>query len=137
MLMSECDKACRVGIAIVEDEKELVKVYEKIFLKRNIFICFVAYDGLEAVKKFIECTPKPHVVLMDYRLPIMNGVEATKEILKIDPYTKIVFLSADVSVRDEAMRSGACIFLKKPVSIKDILGAVESAIGIKLLPKQA
>jgi DNA-binding NtrC family response regulator len=137
MLMSDCDQTRRVGIAIVEDEKDLVKVYEKIFSKRNIFICFVAYDGLEAVKKFIECTPKPHVVLMDYRLPIMNGVEATKEILKIDPYTKIVFLSADVSVRDEAMRVGACIFLKKPASIKDILGAMESAIGIKLLPKQA
>ncbi len=74
---------------------------------------------------------------MDYRLPIMNGVEASKEILKIDPDTKIVFLSADASVMDEAMRAGAYIFLKKPASIKDILGAVESAIGIKLLPKQA
>ncbi len=48
--MSDCDQTRGVGIAIVEDEKDLVKVYEKIFSKRNIFICFVAYDGLEAVK---------------------------------------------------------------------------------------
>jgi two-component system chemotaxis response regulator CheY len=130
--MTKCDPSCGVGIAIVEDEKDLVKVYEKIFLKRDIFICFVAYDGLEAVKKFIECTPKPHVVLMDYRLPVMNGIDATGEILKIDPDTRIVFLSADDTIKDVAMRAGAFIFLKKPASIKDIVGAVEDAFRMPL-----
>ena len=133
--MSEYDPLCRVGMAIVEDEKDLVTIYERIFSKWGIFICFIAFDGLEAVKKFIECTPKPHVVLMDYRLPVMNGVEATKEILKTDPDVRIVFLSADAGVKDEAMRAGAFIFLIKPAGIKDIVGAVESAFG-KPLQKQ-
>ena len=127
--MNECNKPCRVGIAIVEDEKELVNVYERLFNKRGIIVCFVAYDGIEAVKKFIECAPKPHVVLMDYRLPVMNGIEATKEILKIDPEAKIVFLSADINVKDTAMAAGAFTFLKKPASINEITKAVENAIG--------
>ena len=127
--MKECEPSGGVGIAIVEDEKDLAKVYEKIFSKRGVHICFVAHDGFEAVKKFIDCTPKPHVVLMDYRLPVMNGIEATREILKIDPDTRIIFLSADAGARDEAMRAGAIIFLKKPASIKDIVGAVERAFG--------
>ena len=125
----ECPSACRVGIAIVEDEKELVKVYEKAFAKKGIEVCFVAYDGIEAVKKYLECTPKPHAVLMDYRMPIMNGIDATREILKIDSEAKIVFLSADIGVRDEAMLAGAFIFLKKPAGLKDIIDAVQKAIG--------
>ena len=53
-----------------------------------------------------------------------------REILKIDPSAKIIFLSADIQVKEEAMRSGAFMFLKKPVSIKTITDAVEGAINI-------
>jgi len=125
----ECPAICNVGIAIVEDEKDLVKVYEKAFAKKNIMVCFVAYDGVEAIKKYIECTPRPHAVLMDYRMPIMNGIDAMREILKFDSEAKIVFLSADISVKDEAMQAGAYIFLKKPAGLKDILDAVQKAVG--------
>jgi two-component system chemotaxis response regulator CheY len=126
--------ACRVGIAVVEDEKELVKLYKKVFDKKGIQICFVAFDGLEAVKKYVESHPKPHVVLMDYRLPIMDGVEATKEILEIDHEAKIIFLSADIHVKEEALQAGAFMFLKKPVSINDITNAINAAFGEKPLP---
>ncbi len=125
--------ACRVGIAVVEDEMDLVKIYTKAFAKRDIQICFVASDGLEAVKKYLECKPKPHTIIMDYRLPIMDGIDATKEILKVDSNAKIIFLSADVHVKEEAMRAGAFMFIKKPVSIKTITDAVESAMGIKAI----
>lgn len=128
--MTDCEsQACRVGIAVVEDEIDLVKIYTKAFAKRDIQICFVAFDGLEAVKKYSECEPKPHILIMDYRLPIMDGVDATKEILKIDSKAKIIFLSADIHVKEEALHAGAFLFLKKPVSIKTITDAVESAIG--------
>ena len=127
--MIKCSPACRVGIAVVEDEKELVKVYQKAFSRKKIEVCFVAYDGLEAIKKYLECTPRPHAILMDYRLPIMNGLEATTEIKKIDPEAKVVFLSADNSVRDEAMKAGAFAFLKKPASLKDIIDTIQMAIG--------
>ncbi|HTY91052.1 MAG TPA: response regulator [Methanocella sp.] len=127
--MKECSERCNVGLAIVEDERELVKVYLKVFSRRSIVICFVAYDGPEAIKKYIECTPKPHVLIMDYRLPLMNGIEVAKKILKVDPEAKIVFLSADAGVKDEAMAAGAFEFLKKPVSIRLIVDAVERGFG--------
>lgn len=127
--MIQCSPACRVGIAIVEDEKELVKVYQKAFSRKGIEICFIAYDGIEAIKKYIECTPRPHAILMDYRLPIMNGLEASREILKLDPEARIIFLSADVAVREEAMSAGAFAFLKKPASLKDIVDTVKRATG--------
>ncbi len=127
--MNECINSCRVGIAIVEDEKALIRIYEKVFARNGIVICFIAYDGMEAVKKYLECTPRPHAVIMDYRLPIMNGIEAMSEILKIDPEARVIFLSADVGVEREAMQAGAFVFLRKPASIKDIVDAVNRAIG--------
>lgn len=133
--MTECPAVCRVGIAIVEDEKDLVKVYQKAFARKGIEICFVAFDGIEAVRLYVACSPKPHSVLMDYRMPIMNGIDAMKEILKIDPEARVIFLSADIAVREEAMKAGAFTFLKKPASLKDILDAVQRALG--RMPAQA
>jgi len=124
-----CPEGCLIGIAIVEDEKALVDIYKRVFARHQIFVCFVAFDGCEALKKFVECTPKPHVVLMDHRLPCMSGVEVTREILKLDPDARVVFLSADADVRDEALQAGAVTFLKKPAGINAILDAVKNAIG--------
>jgi two-component system chemotaxis response regulator CheY len=127
--MKECRLDCKVGIAIVEDEKDLVKAYQRMFAIKGITICFIAYDGLEAVKKYIECNPKPHVIIMDYRLPIMNGIDAMKKILEIDNTAKFVFLSADFTVEEEAKQAGASVFLTKPSSFKLISNAVENLIG--------
>ncbi len=124
--MEPCDWCA--GIAIVEDEKDLVQVYIRLFQKRGIPVCFVAYDGNEATLRFIASTPKPHIVIMDYRLPTMNGIEVSRKILEIDPDTKIIFLSADVSVKEEALQAGAYTFLAKPASIHEITKAVDAII---------
>ena len=116
------------GIAVVEDERDLVNVYIRLFNKRGIPVSFVAYDGNEALLKFIASTPKPHIIMMDYRLPTMNGIETMKKIFEIDPDTKIIFLSADVSVKEEAMHAGAFIFLTKPARIKDATNAIDAVI---------
>lgn len=131
--MSEDSKRdiCGVGIAIVEDEKAMVELYKKLFAKKGIEICFVAYNGREALEKFIGRLPKPRVIIMDHRLPTMTtmtGIDVTREIMKMDPKAKIIFVSADISVREEALEAGAVEFLKKPASIKDVLHAVEDAM---------
>jgi phosphoribosylaminoimidazolecarboxamide formyltransferase/IMP cyclohydrolase len=81
------DHGCQPCAAIVEDETALIQIYEKAFARRGIQVCFVAEDGLEAVEKFNRCHVRPCVVLMDNRLPQMNGIEATKEMLKVEPGT--------------------------------------------------
>jgi two-component system chemotaxis response regulator CheY len=131
-----CHDECRLGIAIVEDEKDLVDVYKRVFARRNIIVCFVAFDGREALKKFDECMPKPHVILMDHRLPGMSGLEVTREILREDPNEKVIFLSADINVKDEALKAGAVAFLKKPASLKEIIGTVEAALKGQLPEKK-
>lgn len=117
--------------AIVDDEKDLIVVYQKALAKKGIPVCFVANDGLEAVKKFTGCDNKPSVVIMDYRLPVMNGIEATREMLKLEPETKIIFISGDISAQEDAIKAGAYHFLKKPTSIREITTVITQAMSSK------
>ncbi|HMK45905.1 MAG TPA: response regulator [Methanocella sp.] len=109
------------GVAIVDDERSIVQIYREILEAMSIPIAFVAFDGEDAINKFKESKKKPQVVLMDYRMPVMNGIQASISMLRIDPSVKIIFISADGSVRDEAMKAGAATFIQKPASLKDIV----------------
>lgn len=80
-----------------------------------------AKNGEEAISLFNSFQKKPDIVLMDYRMPIKNGIEATKKILKIYSKSKIIFTSADNSIKQEALSIGAKSFLDKPFSITDLI----------------
>jgi two-component system chemotaxis response regulator CheY len=121
---SKNDVNAGAGVAIIDDEKELVRLYEMVFPRRGFTVCFVAHDGFDGVRKFAECKPRPTIVLMDYRLPTMNGIDAAKQILQIEPRTRIIFISADASAENEAKAAGAYTFLKKPTSINEIIKAI-------------
>jgi len=112
------------SVAIVDDDVDLVKTYELIFRKKQVPVAFVAYDGVTGLDKFRSMNTKPGVVIVDYRMPVMGGLELTREIKKLDPRTKIVFVSADDTVGPDALKSGADICLKKPVGVKAILNSI-------------
>ena len=79
-----------------------------------------ADNGEEAIRLFKDATEKPDIIIMDHRMPIKNGIEATKEIIRLYNHTKIIFASADISVREEALSIGAFSFLEKPFSIASL-----------------
>jgi two-component system chemotaxis response regulator CheY len=85
----------------------------------------VASDGEEAVRKYKSMVSKPVIVIMDQRMPVKDGVTATHEILAMDPKAKILFGSADLQIKGEAMRAGAKDFLLKPFRIEALLKAIE------------
>jgi len=114
------------SVAIVDDEVQLVRTYELLFKKRHIPMAFTAYNGREAVEKFRKADPRPMVVIIDHRLPDMSGLEVMKEVLSVEPHTKIVFISGDEGVRRESLASGAAMFMKKPAPIKEITLIVKS-----------
>jgi two-component system chemotaxis response regulator CheY len=117
------------GVAIVDDEAGVVRTYELLFKRRQIPLAFTASDGMDAIEKFKNSGPKPKVVIIDYRLPSMSGVELMEKILAIEPDTKIIFISGDDSIRDGVLKAGADIFLKKPTGIKDITESVNSLLA--------
>jgi DNA-binding NarL/FixJ family response regulator len=87
-----------------------------------------ASDGLEGVQKAVELTPD--LILMDIGLPSLNGIEAARQIRKLVPNSKIIFLSQESSpeVVQEAMSLGASGYVVKPMAGCDLLPAVEAAL---------
>jgi len=114
-------------ILIVEDIKHntlllttILKKYAKKFL--------LAKDGIEAVNIFKENADTIDIILMDLKLPLLNGIEATKMIRRINKEIPIIAITASVYERDrlQALEAGCTDFIKKPIS-KEVL--------LELIPK--
>ena len=87
-----------------------------------------AENGREAVLKVEEL--KPDVVLMDIAMPMLNGIEATRQIKKNRPETKIIILSMHSHERyiSELFRLGASGYLLKSAAGTDIISAIQAAL---------
>ena len=111
-------------ILIVEDDLAISQLYVQI-LETMGFQAIKANNGKVAVDLYKSLSIKPDIILMDHRMPVKNGIEASKEILEIDNHSKIIFLSADSSVENDALSIGAKKFVKKPFTIKDLIQNIE------------
>ena len=109
------------SVLIVDDELFIVELYRDILQLRGYKIVGTAFDGEEALRRYNESLDKPDVVIMDHRMPVMNGVEATREIVRVNPNQKVIFVSADVLVEKEAREAGATEFLPKPFRMDDLI----------------
>ena len=90
-------------------------------------ICEVG-DGLQAVKRAQELSPD--LILLDIGLPGLNGIEAARQMLKIIPESKIIFLTQETSAElvHEALSLGACGYVVKSRAGSELLGAIEAAL---------
>jgi len=89
-------------------------------------VCGEAADGREAVDKAQQL--KPDVVILDIGMPSLNGLEATRQILKTNPNARILILTlhdSDQVVRD-VLNAGARGFLLKSDAARDLVAAVEA-----------
>jgi len=114
-----------VTVLIVDDDKFLHKVLEKIITIGGHQVVGHAFDGAEAIERFVQLNPKPDIILMDHRMPVMTGTTATRKILAMDQTAIIIFISADDSVYDEAIDAGAKGFLTKPIRSANLFDALK------------
>ena len=101
-------------ILVVDDEIYLQELYADLLPMVGHEVVETAFNGEEAVLKFETMDPPPDLIIMDHRMPIKNGVEATREILGIDPRARVLFISADISQESAVRKMGAAGFLEKP-----------------------
>jgi DNA-binding NarL/FixJ family response regulator len=120
--MTGGDIAVRV---LVVDDQELVRAGFRMILERSgLVVVGEAADGVDAVRLASEL--EPDVILMDVRMPRMDGIEATRQIVARHESVRIVVLTTfdlDEYVY-EAVRAGASGFLLKDISPVDLVHAV-------------
>ena len=116
-------------ILVAEDDDFNYK-YLDIILKRSGYLVERAANGLEAVN---ACRSNPDVslILMDMKMPVMGGLDATREIRSFLPGLHIIALTAYVSLADEnaAYEAGCNEFLSKPVNREKLLGLLKKVLG--------
>lgn len=117
----------RKTILLVEDTPSLARLYQQYLEKEDLDITS-AGTGKEALA-ILDKSP-PDVLLLDLRLPDMDGLEILKEIKSQDMPTEVVVITAhgSVNVAVDAMRAGAYDFLVKPFNAERLLVTVQNAV---------
>ncbi len=125
----------KIKVLLVDDQVLFVDSL-KIVLETNasdIEVVGVAYTGENAIKLIEE--KKPHIVLLDIRMPSMDGVEATKIIHRDYPEIKIIILTTfdDDDYVYEALRFGAVGYLLKDMPPDELIAAIRAVKGDAVL----
>lgn len=113
-------------VMVVDDEKSIVDLFEVIQEICDFQVIAEAYSGEDAVETYSKLRIKPDVVIMDERMPGMNGLEATKKILDRDRSAKVIFVSGDPRIEEKALSIGASAFVRKPFGLTELKKAIES-----------
>ncbi|SHG50373.1 response regulator transcription factor [Flavobacterium johnsoniae] len=116
-----------IKIALVDDEVLFRKGIAFLLQREdNIEIVFEASNGEDLVNKLIESEVKPDIIIMDLKMPVLNGVEATKIIRKSFPEIKIIALTSydSKSFIANMIQVGAVAYLIKNTTPKDLIKTI-------------
>lgn len=117
------------GILIVDDAAFMRMMIKDVLTKNGYIVLGEAENGQKAIEKYKELTPD--LVIMDITMPEVDGIQAVKEIKKIDPNAKIVMCSAmgQQAMVIESIQAGARDFIVKPFQADRVIEAVKKVIG--------
>ncbi|MHA2008482.1 MAG: response regulator [Promethearchaeota archaeon] len=114
---------------MAEDDRDLQRLYELLLQMSGFQILGIANNGDEAVKMFESFQEKPDIVILDYRMPVKNGIDALKAILEIDQSSRVIFASADRTIKDNVYLQGAIGFLDKPFTHKKLIKTLNDCLS--------
>ncbi|MFW9819147.1 MAG: response regulator [Candidatus Thorarchaeota archaeon] len=117
-----------IKIFIVDDDQSLQRLYSLILKEAGFEIIETAINGKDALEKYNKLEVKPDIILMDHRMPIKNGLDTMIEILNMNNNEKIIFASADITVKERAKAIGACAFLDKPFKMQQLLIMIQQIV---------
>ena len=116
---------------LLVDDHEIVRKGVRQILESRWEICGEAENGKEAVAKTVEL--RPDLVLMDISMPVLNGIQATREIRRLQIPTKIAILSmhdsAEMAIH--AREAGADACLVKTCGAEELRKALEALLNAK------
>jgi len=119
----------KIRLLIVDDHtlfRQTLRSY--LTTVENIEVVGEAGDGIEAINKAIEL--EPDIVIMDFAMPNLNGIQATREIKNRSPATKILVLTMYETGKHirEILRAGASGYILKKSSAQELVSAIQAVI---------
>ena len=116
----------KMTIMLVDDEERFLSTTKKLLSKKGIDL-MTALSGGEALEKLN--THSVHVVILDVKMPGMDGMATLREIKRQYPLTEVIMLTGHATVESavEGLKSGATDYLMKPTEIEELLEKAEEA----------
>jgi CheY-like chemotaxis protein len=125
--LNEAYLGLRKRILIIEDDEPSAETLADILKsKYQVDVC---HDGYSGIACYID---KRHdLVLLDYRLPDINGYAVLEKIMDVDPMQPIIIMTADIDPEHNKnfILSGACQFMPKPLSVRTVRDLCDSSIA--------
>ncbi|MCM1089668.1 MAG: response regulator [Butyrivibrio sp.] len=117
------------NILICDDAAFMRMMIKDILTKNGYNVAGEAENGLKAVEKYKEVSPD--LVLMDITMPEMDGIQALKEIKKLDAGALVIMCSAmgQQAMVIESIQAGAKDFIVKPFQADRVIEAVKKVVG--------
>lgn len=114
-------------ILLVDDEVAFLRAMEKRLSKRHIKVS-CASSGEEGLKKLSE-EPELDVVILDVKMPVMDGIETLREIKKRFPTVEVIMLTGHATFESaiRGMKLGAFDYLMKPCDLEELVTKVDEA----------
>ncbi len=124
-------------VLIVDDDASYAEILKRVIAKNNYEVR-ITYDGTEGFEQTLEW--KPDVILVDWMMPVMSGIELVKKI-KEHPELKfcyVIMLTARVETEDKitGLESGADDFIAKPVDFAELLARIRVGFRIRKLQSE-
>ncbi len=121
----------KVKLLLVDDEKPFLDTITKRLEKRELTVSAV-YSGKEALAE-LESNQKIEVVVLDVKMPGMDGIETLTEIKKRFPLVEVIMLTGHATVETaiDGMKVGAFDYLMKPCDIDTLVTKVTDAMEKK------
>lgn len=115
-------------VMIVDDSLVARSLLRDILEECGYTVVAEAGDGVEAVERYTAL--RPFVTIMDVKMPRKDGIEATKEILALDPAARVLLCSStdNESLRAAAAQARASGVIYKPFILEQIVAAIEAVI---------
>ncbi len=125
----------RFNVLVVDDEADFLTILSKRLAKRGVSV-FEARNGADALEmigaELID------VVVLDVRMPGLDGIETLKAIKRIDSAIEVVMLTghANVEAAVQGMELGAFDYLMKPMNIDELMFKLQDANQARILNKR-
>ncbi len=119
------------NVLLVDDETPFVETMTKRLTKRDLNI-IPAFSGAEALER-LKDQENIEVIILDVKMPGMDGIETLKEIKRRYPLVEVIMLTGHATVESaiEGMKKGAFDYLMKPCDIDHLISKVSEAAAKK------
>lgn len=125
----------KMNMLLVDDEARFLETTRTLLEKKG-YAVETAESGAEALDKML--TSKIHVVILDMKMPGMDGIETLKEIKARSPLTEVIILTGHGTVETAVtgLKSGAFDYLTKPIDVDDLIKKAQEAFKRRLLAEE-